>query len=354
MSEIQLQGLLDRTKADQQDEEAMDMTVIDGISMSKYDIRALRVGRKVTPETRNELTEFNKNFVGENSVFPVKNGAPRILEQFKENPYTLELLDQYTTGNKPKKLPSAGATYYQGKPATRKVLEHFVRTTPVVEKCDDPRCFSRLVIVAKRDPGTPKDAPPTSYRVTMDALVNNCLKPVASTLPLATDEIKKLHGKRYFFKLDAMHAFWAIPLDEESKKLMAFQTHEGVFAWSRLTMGCRPASQIQQTAYHNAMDKHLPSKYRHIIAMYADDMAAGADSFEELLEIYKALVTALDKAGIQVKASKVEFGVEEITFHNYRIIGGDGPMANTTTPKDETLDPIRHCVIPQSVTQLKA
>jgi hypothetical protein len=86
----------------------------------------------------------------------------------------------------------------------------------------------------------------------------------------------------------------------------------------------------------------------------ADDMAAGADTLEELFELYKALVTALDKAGIQVKASKVEFGVEEITFHNYRIVGGDGPMANTTTPKDETLDPIRHCAIPQSVTQLKA
>jgi hypothetical protein len=84
---------------------------------------------------------FNKNYVGENSVFPIKNGAPRILEQFRD---TLELLDQYTTGNKPKRLPTVGATYYQGKPATRKVLEHFVRTTPVVEKCDDPRCFSRL------------------------------------------------------------------------------------------------------------------------------------------------------------------------------------------------------------------
>ncbi len=44
----------------------------------------------------------------------------------------------------------------------------------------------------------------------MDALVNNCLKPVASTLPLATDEIKKLHGKRFFFKLDAMHAFYLV------------------------------------------------------------------------------------------------------------------------------------------------
>jgi hypothetical protein len=63
----------------------------------------------------------------------------------------------------------------------------------------------------------------------------------------------------FFLKLDAMHAFWAIPLCEESKKLMAFQTHEGVFAWSRFTMGCRPASQIQQTAFHNAMDKHMPA-----------------------------------------------------------------------------------------------
>ncbi len=151
-----------------------------------------------------------------------------------------------------------------------------------MERCDDPKCFSRLVIVPKLDPGMPKDAPPTSYRVTMDALVNNCLKPVASTLPLATDEIKKLHGKRFFFKLDAMHAFWAIPLDGESKKLMAFQTHEGVFAWSRLTMGCHPASQIQQMAYHNAMDKYIPAEYRHHTTMYADDMAAGADTLEEL------------------------------------------------------------------------
>ena len=29
-------------------------------------------------------------------------------------------------------------------------------------------------------------------------------------------------------------------------------------------------------------------------------------------------------------------------------------MANTTTPKDENLDPIKSCGIPQTVTQLKA
>ena len=76
-------------------------------------------------------------------------------------------------------------------------------------------------------------------------------------------------------------------------------------------------------------------------------MAAGANTLEELFEVYKALVIALDKAGIQVKASKVEFGVEEVTFHNYRIVGGDGPMANTTTPKDENLDPIKGVEYPK-------
>ena len=34
MSEIALQNLLDRTKAEEQDEEAMDMTVINGVRMT--------------------------------------------------------------------------------------------------------------------------------------------------------------------------------------------------------------------------------------------------------------------------------------------------------------------------------
>ncbi len=63
-------------------------------------------------------------------------------------------------------------------------------------------------------------------------------------------------------------------------------------------MGCRPASQVQQTAFHNAMDKYMPPEFCHRIALYANDMAAGADTLEELFEIYKALVITLDKAGI--------------------------------------------------------
>ena len=97
MSEIELQGLLDRTNPLDDDPEAMDMIVIDGVRISKFDIRALKVGQNVPFELNEELKKFNSGFLGEGSIFSTKNGAPRILTQYKDDPYTLELLDQYTT-----------------------------------------------------------------------------------------------------------------------------------------------------------------------------------------------------------------------------------------------------------------
>ena len=272
MTEVQLQQIVRQQNISGDGTSDLDMTTVDGKRVSKWSLEAIAFGKAVSDHLKRQVLEFSKKYVGEDSVFPTKNGMPKILTQFLDKPYKFELRDEFT-GDNPKALPSVRAAYYHGKPATRRVLEHFVRTTPVVSKCNNPRCLSRLVIVPKRDPGAPKTADPTSYRVTMNALINAALKPAASTLPLATDEIKKLHHFKYYLQADAANAFWSIPLDEESRRLTAFQTHEGVFAWDRLTMGTRPASTVQQTAYHQAMDEHLPPDMRHRFASYADDLA---------------------------------------------------------------------------------
>jgi hypothetical protein len=121
MSEIELQGLLDKTNPLDDDEEAMDMIVLDGVRISKFDIRrALKVGNNVPFEMKEELKKFNSKFFGKESVFPTKNGAPRMLTQYKDEPYTLELLDQYTMampGKKPEPLPTIKANHHHGKPA---------------------------------------------------------------------------------------------------------------------------------------------------------------------------------------------------------------------------------------------
>ena len=109
-------------------------------------------------------------------------------------------------------------------------------------------CVSRLVIVPKSAPGQSKDDPEHGFRVCVNALVNKYLKPCASTIPLTTDEINKLHGMKCYLQADGASAYWGIPVCEESKRLAVFHTPDGIYCWNRLLMGAKPSSAVQQSA----------------------------------------------------------------------------------------------------------
>jgi hypothetical protein len=121
-------------------------------------------------------------------------------------------------------------------------------------------------------------------------------------------------------------------------------------------MGAKPSSAVQQSAYLEALDQYIdydrdgnvrkclldkygkclldyngsPKTLRHKFAVYCDDIAAGANSLDELYDLYEALLCCCAKVGIQVKASKVKFGMKKVTFHNYTI------SEHCVTPKDES------------------
>ena len=72
------------------------------------------------------------------------------------------------------------------------------------------------------------------------------------------------------------------------------------------------------------------------------------NSLEELFDLFEALVCCCARAGIQIKAAKVKFGVEKITFHNYAI------TAEGVTPKQVNLCTIRNLKIPTDVSMVRA
>lgn len=365
MSEIQIRAIVDRTSSSSANEGT------DGAStmqqgeetISKFSREAMVLGRQVKPGLRKQIYAIYQEHCGHDKVFPLKNGPPKILEMYKNKPYNYELREEFKNGSLP--LPSVKAFDWSSKPATSKIIRDFIKSTPVVSPCANPRCISRLVIVPKLDPGQSKDATEHGFRVTVNALFNKCLKPAASTIPLATSEIKKLHGNKFFLQIDGLSAFWSIPVGEESKRLTAFHTPEGIFCWDRLLMGARPSSAVQQAAYLKALDDYVDSTYlelypdpkdrcgmgnsiRHKFASYCDDLAAGAQTLEQLYILFRVLIITCAKAGIQVKASKAKFGVEEITFHNFLI------NSETTKPKQANLCPIRNMGIPRDVHQVRA
>jgi hypothetical protein len=93
-------------------------------------------------------------------------------------------------------------------------------------------------------------------------------------------------------------------------------------------MGATPSSAVQQTAYLQALDEFIDydengqlrkclldengnhmrdgegnlKTLRHRFAVYCDDIAAGANTLEELYELFEALICCCHKAGIQIKA----------------------------------------------------
>ena len=315
MSEIQIRTILDRvaaSKADQGTDGAATMEQA-GQTISKFSREAMVLGDQVDPGLMRKIHAVYDANVGQDKVFPTKNGPPKILTMYKDKPYEYELRNEFKSGSL--QLPTVRSFDWDGKPATSKIIRDFIASTPVVSPCSHPRCISRLVIVPKLDPGQSKESLEHGFRVTVNALFNKCLKPAASTIPLATSEIKKLHNKKFFAQIDGLSAFWSIPVGEESKRLTAFHTPDGVYCWDRLLMGARPSSSVQQSAYLKALDdwadklyhEHFPEeKDRHGLgpsiraryASYCDDLACGADTLNQLYILFFVLI-------------------EEITFHNY-------------------------------------
>ena len=54
----------------------------------------------------------------------------------------------------------------------------------------------------------------------------------------------KLKGATRFSELDLSHGFHQIPLDEESRYISTFQSHEGLHRFKVLFFGASPASGI--------------------------------------------------------------------------------------------------------------
>ena len=207
MSEIQLRRIVDKmaTEASEQGTDGDELMVKDGKTFSKFSKDALEIGEDVGAFILGKVRKIFDLNKGDDAVFRTRNGAPKIMTKFKDKPYSYELLPEYANGSK--KFPTVKSMNWEGKTATAKVIRGFTESTPVVQRCPNPRSISRLVIVPKLAPGQPKNDPDHGFRVCVNALINKCIKPDASTIPLAVDEIKKLAHCKYFLQLDGANAY---------------------------------------------------------------------------------------------------------------------------------------------------
>ena len=141
MTEIQLRNILDRLDAKESVEsvDGQETMAKGGRLISKFCAEAMNIPNVVPAAMRKDIYKVFDLNAGDDSVFPTRNGCPKVLAKYVDNPYSYELLPEYESGEK--SLPKSKAPYWDGKDATCRVIRQFCKDTPIVSPCKYPLCI---------------------------------------------------------------------------------------------------------------------------------------------------------------------------------------------------------------------
>ena len=109
----------------------------------------------------------------------------------------------------------------------------------IIDQVDEPSDWvNSMVIVKKRD---------GKLRICLDPHdLNKAIKREHYPMQSAESIMADMAGAKYFSKLDASSGYWQIKVDDESSKLLAFNTPFGQYKFKRLAFGILSASEVFQ------------------------------------------------------------------------------------------------------------
>ena len=185
-----------------------------------------------------------------------------------------------------------------------------MKKVDVIDKVDEPTDWvSSLVIVEK---------PNGQLRLCLDPRdLNKAIKRYHHPMPTVHEILGKLGGAKVFSKLDASSGYWQIKVDDESSKLLTFNTPFGRHRLKRLPFGIHSAAEVFQ------------KKISHIISDI-DGVANGQDDIivfrrdeEEHDKALKQVLDRIRESGLKLIKEKFAFIVTE-TFFLGHLIPADG------------------------------
>jgi hypothetical protein len=201
----------------------------------------------------------------------------------------------------------------------------------IISKIEMSDWASPIVPVLKKD-GSVRIC---DFKVTVNQVVQVDQYP----LPRIEDIFATLGGGRKFAKLDIRQAYLHIPLDEDSKKLLAIITHKRFYEYNRLTFGIASAPSIWQ----RAMDQILQG-LSGVHCVLDDMIFTGKNDDEHLQNLENVLQRLQDNIGLRANIEKCSC-LQDSAVHCGHEISKEGlqktkdkveAAVNTPAPKNTT------------------
>lgn len=140
--------------------------------------------------------------------------------------------------------------------------------------------------------------------------VNELTKKNAYPLPRLDDCLDFMGGKNYFTLLDFASGYWQIPMEQGSKEVTAFRTHEGHWQFNRMPFGlCNSGASFQKL-----VDSVFSGLKGADLMVYIDDTCIASKSWGEHVSALDRVFNCVAEAGLVVQPSKCTIGSNTITF----------------------------------------
>lgn len=230
--------------------------------------------------------------------------------------------------HKPRAVP------YALKAKIEKELDRLIQQG-VIEPIEFSEWAAPIVPVLKKD-GSIRIC--GDYKVT----INQASQVDSYPLPRIDDLFASLSGGKKFSKLDLAHAYQQIPLDDASKKLVAINTHKGLFQYNRLPFGVSAAPSLFQRTMETLL-RGLPG-----VCLFLDDILVSGENDQQHLTNLSAVLQKLASAGMKLKPDKCFFMLQEVEYLGHKI------SAKGLEPIPEKVRAIVEAPAPRNVSQLKS
>ncbi|KAA0063458.1 uncharacterized protein E5676_scaffold110G00320 [Cucumis melo var. makuwa] len=163
-------------------------------------------------------------------------------------------------------------------------------------------------------------------------------------LPIITDLFDRLHGAKYFSKLDLRSGYYQVRIAEGDEPKTTCVTRYGAFEFLVMPFGLTNAPAnfctLMNQVFHEYLDK--------FVVVYLDDIVVYSTTMEEHRDHLKKVFQKLKENQLYVKREKCSFAQEQINFLGHVIECGRIGM------EEGKIAAIRDWAMPKSVSELRS
>ncbi|KAL6485896.1 hypothetical protein MHYP_G00052880 [Metynnis hypsauchen] len=160
--------------------------------------------------------------------------------------------------------------------------------------------------------------------------VNSVTVPDSFPLPRIEDCVDCVGNAQYVTKLDLLKGYWQVPLTEHASVISAFVTPDSFMQYSVMAFGMRNAPAAFQRLMSCVL-QGLPN-----CAAYLDDVVVHSSTWDEHMEMLKAVFERLDQASLTLNLAKCDFGKATVLYLGREV--GQGRVRTPTDKVEAILD----------------